>query len=98
MRASRRQRYGIAVAGTPEDLEGELRLHIGGLISPVGEHVVWLDRDLKIGDEVCIRVMANAVVDRPRSRERRDPAKELRAKRKYVKDMAKEFGWKITKP
>jgi hypothetical protein len=76
-------------------VQEELTLQVGGLISPAQEHVRWLDRDLKIGDEVCITVAEDSKVDRPRSRERRDRVKELRSQKRYVRVMAKKFGWKI---
>jgi hypothetical protein len=79
----------------PGGLEEELRLHVGGLISPAGEHVRWLDRMLRVGDEISIRVAEDGHVDRPRTRERRDPARELRAQKRYVRKMARKFGWKI---
>jgi hypothetical protein len=83
------------LAKKPDSVEEELTLHVGGLISPAEEHVRWLDRDLKIGDEVRITIAENAKIDRPRSRERRDRAKELRSQKRYVREMAKRFGWKI---
>ena len=55
----------------------------------------WLDRDLVVGDEVRIEVVDDDSVDRPRSRKRRDRAQELRAQKRYVREMAKQFGWKI---
>ncbi len=77
----------------------ELTLHVGGLISPKGEHVRWLDRPLEVGDEVRITVAEAAKVDRPRSRKRSDPAEDLRRQKRYVRQMAKRFGWKIqTRP
>jgi hypothetical protein len=79
----------------PNRVEEELTLYVGGLISPAEEHVRWLDRDLKVGDEVRITIAEDAKVDRPRSRERRDRAKELRSQKRYVREMAKRFGWKI---
>ena len=75
--------------------DAELTLHVGGLITPTQEHVRWLDRKLKVGDEVSIRVIEDAPIDRPRSRERSDHSKDLRAQKSYVKEMAKKFGWKI---
>src|SRR3954466_670174 len=45
-------------------VEEELRLHVGGLITPAQEHVRWLDRDLKIGDEVRISVAEDTKIDR----------------------------------
>jgi hypothetical protein len=84
------------LARKPDCVEEELTLHVGGLISPAQEQVRWLDRDLQVGDEVRITVAENAKVDRPRSRERRDPAEDLRAQKRYVREMAKRFGWTIT--
>jgi hypothetical protein len=80
----------------PEATEEELRLNVGGLITPTEEHVRWVDKTLKIGDEVRIVIAADEpTVDPPRSRERRDLVKERQQKKEYVKNMAKEFGWKI---
>ena len=64
------------LAKKPDYVEEELTLQGGGLITPTEEHVRWLDRSLKVGDEVRIRVVGDAPVGRPRSRERRDPSKE----------------------
>ena len=87
------------LAKKPDSVEEELTLNVGGLISPAEEHVRWLDRDLKIGDEVRVTVAENSKVDRPRNRERRDLVKELRAQKRYVREMAKRFGWKVqTRP
>jgi hypothetical protein len=79
----------------PDSVEEELTLEVGGLVIPKEEHVRWLDRNLKTGDEVTIRVGEAAAVDRPRSRKRRDHSKELRSQKRYVREMAKRFGWKI---
>ena len=84
-----------SLAKKPDSVEEELTLHVAGFISPADEHVRWLDRDLKIGDEVRIIVAEDSKVDRPRSRERRDRSKELRSQKRYVREMAKRFGWKI---
>ncbi|MGZ8920755.1 MAG: hypothetical protein ACXW3L_07215, partial [Limisphaerales bacterium] len=78
-----------------DSVEEELTLHVGGLSSPTQEQMRWLDRDLKIGDEVRIIVAEDSKINPPRSRERRDRAKELRAQKRYVKEMAKKFGWRI---
>ena len=74
----------------------ELTLDVGGLISPKEEYVRWLDRAaLQVGDEVRIIVAKAAKVDRPRSRKQSDPAEDLRRQKRYVREMAKRFGWKI---
>src|SRR5262245_15683945 len=90
-----RRRGELTLAKKPESVEEELTLHVGGLITPREEHVRWLDRSLKVGDEVRITIAEDAAVDRPRSRERRDRTKELRSQKRYVREMAKRFGWKI---
>src|ERR1051325_810318 len=76
----------------PGKVEEELTLQVAGLISPAQEHVRWLDRRLTIGDEVSVTGGEGAKIDRPRSRKRRDPAKELRSQKRYVRQMAKKFG------
>lgn len=83
------------LANNPGSVEEQLVLHVGGLITSTQEHVRWLDRKLKLGDEVTIRVVKDGRIDRPRRRERRDRSKELRSQKRYVREMAKKFGWKI---
>ena len=88
------------VRRTREDMhvkmpEEELTLNVGGLISPKEEYVRWLDRELRVGDEVRITIADAAKVDRPRTRKRSDPVEDLRRQKQYVRQMAKRFGWKI---
>ena len=71
-----------------------IRLDAGGLDGS-GEHLRWLDRKVKRGDEVSIRVVEVASADKPRERRRVNPAAELRRQKDYVRRMAKQFGWKI---
>ena len=75
--------------------EEELTLYVGGLIPSKGEHVHWLDQTLQVGDEVRVTVTESAKVDKPRSRKRNNPGDELRRQKRYVRQMAKRFGWKI---
>ena len=72
-----------------------LRLDVGGITSSLVEHVRWVDRKLKRGDMVGIKVVELASVDKPRTRERLVPAADLRRRKQYVRQMAKELGWKI---
>src|SRR2546423_2202812 len=88
-----RRQGGQTLAKKPNRVAEDLRLHVGGLITPVQEHVRWLDRHLKIGDEIRITVAEDGEIDRPRSRERQDRAKQLRSQKRYVRTMAKRFGW-----
>ena len=67
---------------------------MSGLISPINEHVKWVDRKLRIGDEVRVKIVNKTSADRPRKRYRSDPDKELEYQKHYVKRMAKKFGWK----
>jgi hypothetical protein len=71
-----------------------LRLDVGGLATS-GEHLRWLDRKLKRGDTVSIKVVEVASADKPRERQRPDPTGDLRRQKQYVRRMAKQFGWKI---
>jgi len=77
------------------DRSDEVNLHVGGLDSKLDEHVVWRHLPLQTGDEVTIRVLESRKVDTPSKRSRRDPAKDKRAIKRYVRRMAKEFGWQV---
>ena len=74
----------------------ELYLRVGGLISPTMEHVLWRNQRLKTGDEVRVTIVESASTDRPKKRYRLDPKRELRAQKKYVREMAQKLGWKVT--
>lgn len=74
----------------------ELYLQVGGLISPTMEHVLWRNQRLKTGDEVRVKIIESTSTDRPKQSHRRDPKEELRAQKKYVREMARKLGWKVT--
>ena len=76
----------------------EMMLSVGGLIHPANEDVKWLDRNLRVGDEIKIKISERVLVDRPKRRHRNDPAKERENQKQYVRRMAKQFGWKIQMP
>jgi hypothetical protein len=76
----------------------EMMLSVGGLINSANEHVRWLDRKLRVGDEIKIKISEGVLADRPKSRLRNDPAKDLEKQKEYVRSMAKKFGWKIQLP
>jgi hypothetical protein len=71
-----------------------LRLEVGGLAES-GEHFRWIDRKVKRGDILTIKVVRAALVDNPRKRDRPNPAARLRSQKEYVRRMAKQLGWKI---
>lgn len=72
------------------------RLDVGGLISSTNEHVYWKQRTLRLGDEVRISLVERDAVDRPKRRTVQDPTHDLKAQKKYVREMARKFGWKIS--
>ncbi len=72
----------------------ESSLQVGGLANE--EHVKWTrQKRLRVGDEIRVRIVEAATVDRPVKKQRIDPTETLRAKKHYVRMMAKELGWKI---
>jgi hypothetical protein len=71
-----------------------LRLDVGGLAGS-GEHLRWLDRKLKRGDVVSLKVVEVDSVDKARERQRPNPAADLHRQKQYVRRMAKKLGWKI---
>jgi len=73
----------------------EIRLHVGGLVMPGREHVRWKQSFLRVGDEVKLKVVEREAVDKPRKRYRADPAAELEAQKRDVRERAKKLGWKI---
>lgn len=73
-----------------------LSLHVGGLNSSTGEHLIWQEaHPIAVGDKLMVEVVESARADKPTSRRKPDPAADLRARKKYVRQMAKELGWKI---
>ena len=70
-------------------------LRVGGLIVRTGEHVEWRTQRLKRGDEVRVRVVERAAADPPKERHQRNPAEELNAQKRYVREMARKLGWQI---
>ena len=60
----------------PHSVEEEMTLDVGGLITPTEEHVRWQERTVRVGDEVRIKVIEVAAVDRPQRRERLTEAKK----------------------
>jgi hypothetical protein len=76
------------------DQEERLSLQVGGLANK--EHLNWTGlKRLRVGDEIRVKIVEAASVDRPVERKRIDPTETLRAKKRYVRMVAKELGWKI---
>ncbi len=81
----------------PGNIEEELTLNVGGLISSKNEHVRWSKSKLTVGDEVHVRVVSVESVDPPSDRRTEDSAEDIRRQERYVEQMAKRFGWTIQK-
>lgn len=90
-----RRKGGATREKKQDSVEEELLLQVGGLITPTQEHVDWVERPLKAGDEVRVKIVGATKVDQPLSRRCPDPALELRSQQKYCRMLAKKFGWKI---
>ena len=74
----------------------ELSLSVGGLITSTDEQVRWVQRRrVRTGDEIRVKVVEAESVDKPKVRYRRDPAADATAQKRYVREMAKKFGWSI---
>ena len=73
----------------------EMSFEVGGLITPLEEHVRWVRQDLGIGDEISVKLIESESVDAPIIRHRDDPEKKVEAQKRYAREMAKKFGWKI---
>jgi len=74
----------------------ELSFEVGGLKTPEREILRWRDQQpVKVGDEVRIMIVEAKRVSEPTFRHNENPADSLRAQKRYVRQMAKQFGWKI---
>jgi hypothetical protein len=74
----------------------DLFLHVGGLVSPIDEHVSWENqKHLRVGDRIEVKIIEASFVDKPKKKTRTDPAERLKAQKRYVREIAKQLGWKI---
>jgi len=80
--------------GRPKGKE-ELDFSVGGLVSRTEEHLYWLTRGLRRGDEIFIRIIEGGAADRARRSRRERPAERQKREKSYVRRMARQFGWKI---
>jgi len=76
----------------------ETQTYVGGLILPQGDHVMWKQSRLCPGDELRVKIVEAEAVDKPQKRFPRDHFTEEKRKKRYVLQMAKQFGWKIKRP
>jgi hypothetical protein len=74
----------------------ELHLHVGGLISPSRESVIWVGQQpLHLGNKVQVQLVEVPSVNEPQKRERPDPARDLEVQKNLIRAMAERLGWKI---
>jgi predicted RNA-binding protein with RPS1 domain len=72
----------------------ELEFRAGGLVSNGphdNEHIDWLQQDLKVGDEVSIRIVDSDSVSVPLGRQRQDPAASERKERAYYERLKRKY-------
>jgi hypothetical protein len=73
-----------------------LFLEVAGLVSTVDEPVEWVSqKPIQVGDTIQVTVIDATSVDEPTRKQRPSNAELLRARKSYVRKMAKQFGWKI---
>jgi len=75
--------------------EEHIHLDVGGLPIPEEEYVTWQDRTLSVGDDVRIRIIDSDNVDTPIERFPTNAKRDIQAQKRYLRVMAKKFGWKI---
>ena len=72
----------------------DLFLQVGGLANE--EHIDWVkQKRLRVADEIRVKIVETGSADRPVRRRRIHPAETLKAKKHYVRMMAKELGWEV---
>ena len=85
----------IVTFATKKGVRDDLELHVGGLISPIRENVTWSNKPLNVGDEIRVKIVDTDITDSPRTRERENPAEDLKRQKDYVRAMARKLGWQI---
>lgn len=74
----------------------ESSVSVGGLIS-AKEDVRWIENmALKSGDVVRVKVIESESFDIPAKRITSDSLDDKERQKRYVRQMAKEFGWTLT--
>ena len=68
----------------------ELDLHVGGMLER-SDHVDWLDRELKQGDVVTIRIVDSDQPSQPIARHRTDPSVDAEREREYYEHLRRKY-------
>lgn len=72
----------------------ELELTVGGLISKGrhdNEHLDWLERRLRPGDRIAIRIIESAEPSTPAARRREDPAVSEQREQEYYQQLKERY-------
>jgi hypothetical protein len=70
--------------------------NVGGLITPEGKHVSWINqKPLAVGDKLQVTIVEADSVDEYQERDPDDDVRLRRAKEDQVRRSAKELGWEI---
>jgi hypothetical protein len=75
--------------------EEHFHLDVSGLLIPEQELLIWQERRLSVGDDVRIRILESDKVDAPTERFPTNAKQDIQAQKRYVRMMARKFGWKI---
>jgi hypothetical protein len=71
--------------GKAEWSKERIEFDVGGLDSIADQHLHWLKRDLRIGDEIVIRVLSGGKHDAPKGQHRRLTARRSRTRAKAAR-------------
>jgi hypothetical protein len=85
----------VSITHAPYGRRRDTFVYVGGLISPRDEHVRWKQRNLRVGDEIRLKIVESVSVDEPGERFPRNLKEETKREKRYVLKMAKKLGWKI---
>lgn len=73
--------------------------NVGGLISPEGKHVSWINhKPLAVGDKIQVNIVEADSIDEYQKRDPTDDERLRQAKEDQVRRSAKELGWRIEEP
>ena len=84
----------LSVTASYVTKRNESEVSVGGLVSmPESEveHWDWLEQQLKPGDELCIRVLADGEVSQPQKRVRQNKDFAQQQEREYYERLKKKY-------
>jgi len=85
----------LTFIGTYVASHQDITLQVGGLVSVSksdNEHIDWLHRSLKVGDQIVVRVVDATQASEAVAHERTDPDFVEKQKREYFEQLKKEYG------